>query len=81
MHTLAVDAHMDEIKPAQNEKSLENGNHHSHKKENDGLFMHVDPMAWNILIGDLAHNIADGFIIGAAFGTAGTTTGWIVSEC
>ena len=78
MHTLAPAA-LDEIKPTENGKSIENGDGHSHAdKDNSGFYMGVDPMAWNILIGDLAHNIADGFIIGAAFGTAGTSTGWIV---
>ena len=67
----------DEIKPAENAKAaaLEDG-----RTDTDSFFMGVDPMAWNILVGDCAHNIADGFIIASAFGIAGVTTGWIVGK-
>ncbi|CAM9871661.1 unnamed protein product, partial [Ascophyllum nodosum] len=39
----------------------------------------LQPMCWNIIIGDLVHNFADGVTIGAAFLGCSSTIGWAVT--
>ena len=39
----------------------------------------LQPMCWNIIIGDLVHNFADGVTIGAAFLGCSSTIGWTVT--
>jgi len=38
-----------------------------------------DPVAWTVLIGDGAHNIVDGLIIGSAFTGCSSSLGWAVT--
>ncbi|CAM9503065.1 unnamed protein product, partial [Ectocarpus fasciculatus] len=39
----------------------------------------LQPVCWNVVIGDLVHNFADGVTIGAAFLTCSATIGWTVT--
>ena len=39
----------------------------------------LQPICWNIIIGDLVHNFADGVTIGAAFLGCSSTIGWTVT--
>ncbi|CAN0447449.1 unnamed protein product [Ascophyllum nodosum] len=39
----------------------------------------LKPVCWNLIIGDLVHNFADGVIIGAAFLGCSSTIGWTVT--
>lgn len=39
----------------------------------------LQPVCWNVVIGDLVHNFADGVTIGAAFLTCSVTIGWTVT--
>lgn len=39
----------------------------------------LDPVCWNIIVGDLAHNFADGVTMGAAFLGCSSTVGWTVT--
>lgn len=39
----------------------------------------LQPVCWNVIVGDLAHNFADGITIGAAFLGCSSTIGWTVT--
>lgn len=39
----------------------------------------LHPVCWNVIIGDLVHNFADGVTIGAAFLSCSSTIGWTVT--
>lgn len=39
----------------------------------------LQPVCWNVIIGDFVHNFADGIAIGAAFLTCSLTMGWTVT--
>ena len=39
----------------------------------------LKPVCWNLIIGDIVHNFADGVIIGAAFLGCSSTIGWTVT--
>ena len=39
----------------------------------------LDPICWNVIVGDLAHNFSDGVTMGAAFLSCSSTVGWTVT--
>ena len=41
--------------------------------------MTLQPVCWNVILGDLVHNFADGVTIGAAFLGCSSTIGWTVT--
>ena len=42
-------------------------------------FSAVNPICWNIVVGDFFHNFTDGIVIGAAFMVCDTSAGWTVT--
>lgn len=53
----------------------------THAHDGRGVFdlKGLDPVCWNIIVGDLAHNFADGVTMGAAFLGCSSTVGWTVT--
>ncbi|CAM9673544.1 unnamed protein product [Choristocarpus tenellus] len=51
------------------------------EKQNRALcdLKHLSPLCWNIIVGDLVHNFADGLIVGATFLACNPQTGWTVT--
>ena len=39
----------------------------------------LDPVCWNVILGDLAHNFSDGVTMGAAFLGCSPTVGWTIT--
>lgn len=47
-------------------------------KHNFCDFKPINPVAWNLCLGDACHNITDGVMIGAAFMSCNARMGWVI---